>query len=338
VVTAVTRVSGVRRGPVGKVVWVSVGDEAGARTRGQEWALEPGPPTLEREENGDAGHAVVLRGFPPGLWFAARAHHDAMLREFALHLVEHGDTLPSVPDVAHADEARTLLWRSLSDELDRRGAPRPPALLSELPQALDLRLEVPRRLAAGFAALQDALDLAEQLAVADRLLVRPGLPEIIAVRDWVCEQVVAQLADVPASPWAGATDDRFVHVVHDREDADLGPGEIAQVRQSARSLVAADEANRIVAISTPLASVLGWEPDELVGRRVVTLVPPALREAHVAGFSRHVTTGETRILGSELDLPVLHRDGRELRCRLRVECVETGRGRLYIAEIDPLVD
>ncbi len=60
---------------------------------------------------------------------------------------------------------------------------------------------------------------------------------------------------------------------------------------SGRGVVAADDANRIIAIRDPLAELPGWRPGDLVGRRVVTLIPPALREAHVAGFTRHLTTG-----------------------------------------------
>jgi PAS domain S-box-containing protein len=39
-------------------------------------------------------------------------------------------------------------------------------------------------------------------------------------------------------------------------------------------VIAADDANRIVAVSRPLARLLGWRPEDLAGRRVVTVVPP----------------------------------------------------------------
>jgi PAS domain S-box-containing protein len=102
-------------------------------------------------------------------------------------------------------------------------------------------------------------------------------------------------------------------------------------------VVAADDANNIVAISRSLADALGWEVDELVGRRVVTLIPPELREAHVAGFSRHLNTGQAHALGMPLELPVLRRDHTRVMCSFMVEQAPTNPGRsVYVAWIEPL--
>jgi PAS domain S-box-containing protein len=189
---------------------------------------------------------------------------------------------------------------------------------------------------ADVAALQDVLDTAEALARAGRLLTRPGLPEIVAVRDWACQQIVAQLAGVPAAPWPGTDDERFAQEVD--EDAARQLQQFAEsVRASDRRVVAADDANRIVAISASLAETLGWEADRLVGRRVVALVPPALREAHVAGFTRHLTTGQAHVLGVTLTLPVLRADGSEVLCDFRIDRTQPVPGRfLYVAWIDPV--
>jgi len=140
---------------------------------------------------------------PPTLEIAARDHQQSLLRELVLWLAEHADELPARPDLVRADAARSLLWTALLAELERRGTPPQPLVPGRLrpPQpAVDVLLDVPPDLEGAFDALQDALDVGERLAVAGRLLTRPGLPEIVAVRDWACEQVVAQLAGVPPSP------------------------------------------------------------------------------------------------------------------------------------------
>lgn len=104
-----------------------------------------------------------------------------------------------------------------------------------------------------------------------------------------------------------------------------------------RGVVAADQANRIVAISVPLARLLGWDLADLIGRRVVALIPPQLREAHVAGFSRHLSTGEAHVLGVPLTLPVLHADGTQIPCTFMVEQAAAGPGRsMYLAWIEPV--
>jgi PAS domain S-box-containing protein len=212
-----------------------------------------------------------------------------------------------------------------------------PAPLPTVPASLDLAVPVPPASAAAFGTLQDVLDAAERLAAADALLVRPGLPEVIAVRDWACEQVICQLAGGSPSAWSGADHERFTQELPAGTaplDTDWDEG---TVRDAVRGAVAADDANRIVAVSQPLATALGYDPEDLIGRRVVTLVPPRYREAHVAGFSRHLSTGEAHVLGVELELPVLRRDGTELACTFLIEATGTSSGRrVYVAWITPV--
>ena len=52
------------------------------------------------------------------------------------------------------------------------------------------------------------------------LLIHPGLPEVVAVRDWACEQVTAQLAGTAPAPWPGADQERFTTAVHERVGRD----------------------------------------------------------------------------------------------------------------------
>jgi PAS domain S-box-containing protein len=357
-VAALATDCGVRPVAAGKVVWFTVGDsDSGEEPTPEEllhvWDVE-GAGDLEAARELDGAHEleaaadhlpsgagaepsqtgpVLLQGMPTILWMAAREHHRALLRELLLYVAAHGDEMPTRPDLVLADEARNLIWDALLAEVDRTGS----AGAAEPPETVDLRLAVPGELEAAFDAMQEALDVGEQLAVEDLLLVRPALPEIVAVRNWVCEQVAAQRSGAPATPWSGADDSRFLDEVHDRAHPQLPAWDLAAVTGSVRGVVAADDANRILAISEPLARVTGWRPEELVGRRVVALVPPELREAHVAGFSRHLTTGEARVLGRPLELPVLCKDGSRVPCSFLVERPAVGAGRpVYLAWIEPL--
>ena len=145
----------------------------------------------------------------------------------------------------------------------------------------------------------------------------------------------------PASrptPWPGTALERFEIDSNSRAGEDTEwDSEI--VVASAQGVIAADEANRIIAISRPLAALLGWDPAELTGRRVVTVIPPSLREAHVAGFSRHLTTGEAHVLGIPLVLPVLRKDGSEVRCRFLVDRRSTTFDHaVYLAWLDAVIE
>jgi PAS domain S-box-containing protein len=339
-ITALTDDCGVQRLPTGgKAVWFQLSGGTSEPTKADVLAVwdlaDPGS-----EVSAPVLTPVVLQAMPATLWMAARQHHDALLRELVLYLAEHDDV---TVDLTLADAARGLVSGALQEAVDQaqqQGTARPvvpaghPAPLPAVPHDLTLTMRIPSTLAPAYTALQEALDTAERLASAGRLLARGGLPEIVAVRDWVCDQVIAQLAGVPASPWPGTAQQRFETTVNEPSDQLTWNDDL--VRDCDRGVVAADDANRIVAVSRPLADLLGWQVDDLVGRRVVTLIPPHLREAHVAGFSRHLTTGESHVLGVPLLLPVLHADGREVLCSFLIERAPQGEGRaVYLAWIAP---
>ena len=347
-VAAVTSECGVRRLPdEGKVVWFRLGDPDPGRDGSVEellaawdvtgdWDLsDPGEPETRQ---------VLLCGMPPALWLAARQHHDALLRELALYCATHDDVKV---DLALADRARSRVGNALVQAVQaaqREGVASPlpaghPGPGAGMPARVDLPVRIPVHLSPAYVALQDALDVAEDLAVAGRLLARPGLPEVVAVRDWATNQVIAQLAGAPAHPWPGRAHERFETALHERADPGVHDWDARAVADSPRPALAADDANRIVAVSRPLADLLGWRVEDLVGRRVTTIIPPRLREAHVAGFSAYLSTGERHILGVPLRLPALRADDTEIMCTLLIETASAGPTRsIFVAWIEPVPD
>ena len=334
------------RGQDGKTVWFVVApgtnDDRSAEDLLAAWGID----SHDAAASVTGPRTVVLLGLPPTLWLAAREHHDAVLRELALYNAEHPAGTPSPLRLAMADQARAWISTHVVAELDRLAAQGPsahralpPGHPSPLPDTLpqiDLSLAVPVDAADAFAALQDVLDTAERLAAAGLLLARPALPEIVAVRDWACEQAISQFSGVDPAPWGGTEQERFASDIRD-DDLALPDWDAAVVTGSARGAVAADDANRIVAISRPLADALGWAPRDLVGRRIVALIPHELREAHVAGFTRHLATGQAHVLGVPLRLPVLRRDGTRIDCDFMIEQAPATTGRhVYIAWIQPV--
>lgn len=346
-VTALTDACGVqldRSG--GKTVWFVVGAQklpAAADLQTARWAAAPG-----EGGPGPAGTSRVrLLGLPPTLWLAAREHHEALLRELALYGAAHPQEAVPVEQLTWADRGRTWISdgvlaqldsRSVSDALAHRALPRGhPRPARDTPPVVDVELDVPVDAAAVFDALQEVLDTAERLAVANRLLTRPALPEIVEVRDWACDQAVSQLGGVTPFRWSGPSTAHTAERVSGKAVPDFPDWDSESVSASSRGVVAADDANRIIAVSASLAAVLGWEPSDLVGRRVVTLIPPELREAHVAGFTRHLTTGEAHALGVPLVLPVLRADGVRLECDVLIEQTPAKWGRhVYVAWISPV--
>lgn len=372
-VAAVTSSCGVTRLPDGKVVWFVVPTRPQERSEEDLlaafddalWELDDVPPAAT---DPDPLRPVRLVGVPPTLWLVADEHHDALLRELALYLASR-TTAAAGPDrgptgeadattdpvradldrvdLAVADRGRQSLSAALGAGIEHALATRSaqvvalpaghPSPLPPAPAAVDVDADLPAGLGADLAALQDALDTAEHLASTGSLLAFPGQPEIVAVRDWVTEQVQAQLSGgVGVTPWRG-TDHSDFESTRREAGSDALAATVGFVRDDARGIVAADEGNRIIAVSEVLATALGWKVDDLLGRRVVALIPPALREAHVAGFTRHLSTGRSHVLGTALTLPVLRADGAEVDCRFLIEQVPAPTGRsLYLAWITPL--
>ena len=98
-------------------------------------------------------------------------------------------------------------------------------------------------------------------------------------------------------------------------------------------VVAADDGNQVLAASPGVASLLGWEPADLVGRRVTVLIPTDMRVAHVTGFTRYLVTGRTSIIGHDVAVPALHRDGHHVPVTLHVERLAAGDRVVFVARM-----
>jgi PAS domain S-box-containing protein len=81
-------------------------------------------------------------------------------------------------------------------------------------------------------------------------------------------------------------------------------------------VVAADSSQYIVYANHATSMLLGWNPDELIGQPLVTIVPPRFRATHVAAFDAFVRTGHPKVMGHPLRVPALKRDGTEVDIEL----------------------
>ena len=330
-------------GADGKVVWFVL-DGVSKEFTGDpddEWDLTGVP------DAGAGPDVAMLVHVPMTIWLAGLEHQVAVLRELYLVLAtEHQQAIEDAVDLAAADAALRALTegsdRALQAAAEREDLPRlaplpdgHPAVLPPAPAVLDVPISTATDSSA-FGALQDALDLGQELAVEGYMLVRPALDELIALRDWACDQVVAQSTGQAATAWDATTQSmtRAIGAPYRRPEWDD-----TMVRTATRAVVAADDSNRIISVSPAAAELLAGSVEDLVGRRLTTIIPHRLREQHVAGFTRHLATGEHRVLGVELDMPVLRLDGQEVVRRFLITQVAAPAGRaIYVAWLDPVPD
>jgi PAS domain S-box-containing protein len=255
-------------------------------------------------------YEVQLQNLPVELVSATLEYGDAVLRELALLSIASADTTGS--------RAGPLTTIDLGPLLTR---------LEEARQAgqgtLDLVLGFPPD--AGVGALQRLalVDEADRMARDGVLLTPPAVPEIGVCRRWLFSQIGLQEGGAPPAAWA--MPDPLEPVLR---PARLGEGEVRRLDALAKGVVVADDANRILHVNAAAASFLGWEPHELVGQRLVAIVPPALRADHLAGFTRYLLTGEARLLGEPTRLPALRRDGSVAEVGITIEMVSLEEERL----------
>jgi PAS domain S-box-containing protein len=273
---------------------------------------------------------VELLNLPLLLHAAWQEHAGALLRELLLStLADEADVEP-IQMHAEATDALAILGEHVPEaqvDLDRhelmRGATEPHVSLERL------SVPVPTASVTSFATLESAITAALELAGRGLTLTPPTQPELQLFRSWLCRQVLTQAEGSPAVPWSAEGDvpaEPSFELDWDRRAVDT----------AATGLIAADDANRILAVSPPAVELLGYDdPAELVGRRIVDIIPERYRQAHIAGFTLLHTTGRKPLLGRAVVVPALRRDGSEVVIRLFVEATRAGGGRsVFVAEIE----
>jgi PAS domain S-box-containing protein len=84
-------------------------------------------------------------------------------------------------------------------------------------------------------------------------------------------------------------------------------------------IVTIDERGRVLEFNAAAEQTFGYDAAEAVGREMVELiVPPSLRDAHRQGFSRHLESGEARLLGRRIEIVGMRADGSEFPVELTI--------------------
>ena len=145
------------------------------------------------------------------------------------------------------------------------------------------------------------------------MLTPPTQPEVQSFRRWLCRQVLRQAAGNTPEPWA------VPDVQPSDPPVDLSGWNPAWLADADKALIAANDASQIIGISPEAARLLGYDDGaELLGERLVEIIPERYRQAHVAGFTMFLLVGRQPLLGNEVVVPALRRDGTEVEVSLLV--------------------
>jgi PAS domain S-box-containing protein len=302
----------------GKTVWFEIGRELGS----------PGGPAPARARSVPTA-TIRLRDVPLLMHWAWQEHAQSLLREYLLFGVE-GD--PSVLD-RHAQASEALAV--LHEQVPRPQLPDDPeSLLADTLDptvtAAELRVDVPVSSVPHFATLDAVLARAVQAANAGEFLGPPTQPEISEMRSWLCTEVTRQASgQQPPQPWRTRTDVR----------APVAGGEdllerYAELTEAGHDVIVADEASVIVAVSPSVARFLGYgDTGDLLGRRIILVVPQRYHQAHIAGTTLNATNGRDKLLDTRLTVPVVRADGTEVAIGLCVTPRQLGDRRVFVADL-----
>lgn len=295
----------------GKTVWFELGtpgetDDPASDAR----------PDAAGTDDGEDGVVVHLHGMPVRLALAWQQHIDALLRE---HVLSQWDPdTPSHGACPGDDMAAGDAFATVAAALETLGT------AGDLTQHVDIALPLRDGAAAHFVDFDLLVEHVVDLAHRGLTLAPPTQPEIQLLRRWICDQVEAQTAGAAPQRWPGLPAG-LPAGLPPHPGVGLAGWDTSSVRTAAEAVVAADANNRIVAASPAALELLGWDED-LVGQRIVALIPQRFREAHIASFTTHLLTGERRILDQEVTVPALRRDGTEVTVLLLVHREGTSDG------------
>ena len=301
----------------GKIVWFEL--VTGDQETENVLATEP----TARQARGSDTVPVQLLNVPLLLHLAWHQHAEALLREYLLISIGEDDDLEVLQAHAASSEAIALLHQHIehpqvADDADELMAYATEPGVSSPRQVIP----VPAQSRVNFRVLGETLEAALQLAETGAFLTSPTQPEIRSFRRWICDEVERQSSGGEPIPWM------------DNQEAPppLALSELgwttSQVTASVNALLAADDTGRIVAISASALAMLGYDDaSQLVGNRLVTIIPPRFRQAHLAGFTLFFSTGRAPLLGRAVTVPALRGDGSELPVELTIRSESLRGGR-----------
>lgn len=117
------------------------------------------------------------------------------------------------------------------------------------------------------------------------------------------------------------------------QQAVLSPGSSAVFEETLEALadlvITIDVNSRIVYASAAALALLGYPPEELIGRSLLTLIPERLQKRHAQGFARYVASGERRIPWEGVALPAQRKDGTEVSVEISFGEYDLGGQRFF---------
>jgi PAS domain S-box-containing protein len=95
------------------------------------------------------------------------------------------------------------------------------------------------------------------------------------------------------------------------------------------AIISADRNGNLTYWNKAAERMFEYPTGDVVGQPLTFLMPVRFREAHLAGLSRRVSTGESRVIGKVVELAGLRKDGSEFPLELSLSAWESPEGLVF---------
>ena len=87
---------------------------------------------------------------------------------------------------------------------------------------------------------------------------------------------------------------------------------------AADSIILIDDEERIIYWNASASTMLGYQPEEVMGKKILFLIPPRYLDAHTQAFGKFAVTGQGSLMGKTYEVHALRKDGSEIPVELAI--------------------
>ena len=104
------------------------------------------------------------------------------------------------------------------------------------------------------------------------------------------------------------------------------------------AILTIDRESTILFVNSAAEKIFGYTVDEMLGNKLSMLMPEAMRDAHAAGMKRFQETNKRQISWRDVELPGLHKDGREVPLEITFGEINSDGKHLFTAVIRDITE
>lgn len=135
-------------------------------------------------------------------------------------------------------------------------------------------------------------------------------------------------------------DDRYyTGIIRDISERKQAEQKFRSVTESAiDAIISADHEGVIVSWNSAASAILGFSADEVIGQRLELIIPERFHDAHREGMARVTSGGESRVIGTTVELFARTKDGGEIPIELSLSTWTVHDDRYYTGIIRDITE